>query len=205
MFSGRGARDLKGWLQDAAEGPRSSDDLVRRFVEQCRATRTILPGVTIAERLCADALVAAERRIEARIAERLDDAMRTCLDTLLTEDTGGSVPRFVWLSQIEAGQNSADMNRLLDRLELLQDFGLDEAVLAKAPPHRIARLRRQGERYFAGDLRGISGDRRFVILAVCVMEWRSALADAVLENADRIVGKPMREAKSRCDARAEDA
>jgi len=205
MFSGRGARDLKGWLQDAAEGARSNDDLARRFVEQCRATRTILPGVTIIERLCADALVAAERRIESRIAERLDDAMRTRLDALLTEDTGGSVTRFVWLRQFEAGQNSADMNRLLDRLEFLQDFGLDEAVLANVPPHRIARLRRQGERYFAGDLRDISGDRRLAILAVCALEWRSAIADAIVETHDRIVGKTWREAKSRCDARAEDA
>ena len=205
MFSGRGARDLKGWLQDAAEGARSNDDLARRFVEQCRATRTILPGVTIIERLCADALVAAERRIESRIAERLDDAMRTRLDALLTEDAGGSVTRFVWLRQFEAGRNSADMNRLLDRLEFLQRLGLTETALAGVPPHRVARLRRQGERYFAGDLRDISGDRRLAILAVCVVEWRSALADAVVETHDRIVGKTWREAKSRRDARAEDA
>ena len=205
MFSGRGARDLKGWLQDAAEGARSNDDLARRFVEQCRATRTILPGVTIIERLCADALVAAERRIESRIAERLDDATRTRLDALLTEDAGGSVTRFVWLRQFEAGQNSADMNRLLDRLEFLQRLGLTETVLAGVPPHRTASLRRQGERYFAGDLRDISGDRRLAILAVCVLEWRSALADAIVETHDRIVGKTWREAKSRCDARAEDA
>jgi TnpA family transposase len=205
MFSGRGARDLKGWLQDTAEGARSNDDLARRFVEQCRATRTILPGVTIIERLCADALVAAERRIEARIAERLDDAMRSRLDALLTEDTGGSVTRFVWLRQFEAGQNSADMNRLLDRLEFLQRLGLNETVLAEVPPHRIASLRRQGERYFAGDLRDISRDRRLAILAVCVRQWRSALADAIVETHDRIVGKTWREAKSRCDARAEDA
>lgn len=205
MFSGRGARDLKGWLQDAAETARSNDDLARRFVEQCRASRTILPGVTIIERLCADALVAAERRIEARIAERLDDAMRSRFDALLTEDAGGSVTRFVWLRQFEAGQNSADMNRLLDRLEFLQRLGLNETVLAGVTPHRIAQLRRQGERYFAGDLRDISGDRRLAILAVCVLEWRSALADTIVETHDRIVGKTWREAKSRSDARAEDA
>ena len=113
--------------------------------------------------------------------------------------------RFDWLRQFEAGQNSADMNHLLDRLEFLQDFGLDEAVLAKVPPHRTARLRRQGERYFAGDLRDISGDRRLAFLAVCALEWRSAIADAIVETHDRIVGKTWREAKSRCDARAEDA
>lgn len=94
---------------------------------------------------------------------------------------------------------------ILDRLEFLQCLGLAETVLADVPPHRIARLRPQGERYFAGDLRDISGDRRVAILAVCALEWRSSIADAVVETHDRIVGKTWREAKSRCDARMDDA
>ena len=205
MFAGRGARDLKIWLEDAAEAARSNEDLARRFVEQCRATQTIFPGITVIERLCAEALVAAERRIDARIGGRLDDAMRARLDALLTEDAGGSVTRFVWLRQFETWQNSADMNRLLDRLEYLRALALDRGILADVPPHRVARLRRQGERYFAGDLRDISGDRRLAILAVCALEWRCAIADAVVETHDRIVGKTWREAKSRCDARMDDA
>ena len=205
MFTGRGARDLKAWLEGAAETARSNEDLARRFVEQCRAAQTILPGITVIERLCADALVAAERRVDARVAGQLDDDMRTRLDALLTEDAGGSVTRFVWLRQFEIGRNSADMNRLLDRLEFLQALALDRGILANVQPHRVARLRRQGERYFAGDLRDISGDRRLAILAVCALEWRGAIADAVVETHDRIVGKTWREAKSRCDARMDNA
>ena len=68
MFTGRGARDLRAWLEDAAETARSNEDLARRFVEQCRASQSILPGITVIERLCADALVAAERRVDARVA-----------------------------------------------------------------------------------------------------------------------------------------
>jgi len=205
MFTGRGSRDLKVWLERTAETARSNEDLARRFVEHCRATQTILPGITVIERLCADALVAAERRIAARIAERLDGEMRSRLDALLTEMADSSVTRFVWLRQFEVGQNSADMNRLLDRLEFLQTMAVDRTVLSGVPPHRIARLRRQGERYFAGDLRDISGDRRLAILPVCALEWRSAIADAVVETHDRIVGKTWREAKRACDARANDA
>jgi TnpA family transposase len=205
MFTGWRARDLKTWLQSAAETSRSNEDLARRFVDQCRATQTILPGITVIERLCADALVAAERRVDTRIASRLDNEMGNRLDALLTEDAGGSVTRFVWLRQFEVGQNSADMNRLLDRLEFLQGIALDCSILTHVPPHRVARLRRQGERYFAGDLRDISGDRRLAVLAVCAVDWRSAIADAVVETHDRIVGKTWREAKSRCDARADDA
>lgn len=205
MFTGRGSRDLKVWLESEAETARSNEDLARRFVEQCRATQTILPGITVIERLCADALVAVERRIDARIADRLDDEMRSRFDALLTETADSSITRFVWLRQFEVGQNSADMNRLLDRLEFLKGMPVEISILAGVPPHRIARLRRQGERYFAGDLRDISGDRRLAILAVCALEWRSAIADAVVETHDRIVGKTWREAKRACDARADDA
>lgn len=205
MFTGQGARDLKVWLTSEAEQARSNASLAGRFVEKCRDTQTILPGVTVIERLCADALVAAERRIEARIVHRLDNEISGKLNALLTEEVEGHVTRFVWLRQFEVGQNSADVNRLLDRLEFLQNLKLDGQALAGVPPHRIAQLRRQGERYFAGDLRDISGDRRLAILAVCVLEWQSAIADAVVETHDRIVGKTWRDAKKLCAAQIADA
>lgn len=92
MFTGRGSRDLEAWLESQAETARSNEDLARRFVEQCQATQTILPGITVIERLCADALVAAERRIDARVADQLDDDMRSQLDALLTESARAPSP-----------------------------------------------------------------------------------------------------------------
>lgn len=74
-------------------------------------------------------------------------------------------------------------------------MGLDPQVLAGIPQHRIARLRRQGERYFTDGLRDISSDRRWAILAVCAVEREAAVADAVVETHDRIVGKTWRETK----------
>jgi len=154
MFSGRGARDLKTWLEQEAETARSNEDLARRFVDECRRTQTILPGISVIERLCAGALVAAERRIESRIAARIDDQSQKQLDALLTEMVDGNVSRFIWLRRFEVGSNSAGASRLLDRLEFLQKLGLSPAILEDVPPHRITRLRRQGERYFTDGLRG---------------------------------------------------
>ena len=205
MFSGQGARDLKAWLSEQAEHARSNEDLARRFVEECRRTQTILPGVSVIERLCADALVAAERRIESLVASRLDRDMRDRLDALLTEIVDGKISRFIWLRQFEVGQNSAGASRLLDRLEFLQALAIPPEILADVPPHRIARLRRQGERYFADGLRDITSDRRLAILAVCAVEWQARLADAEVETHDRIVGKTWREAKKLCDVRIDDA
>src|SRR3546814_19059915 len=76
---------------------------------------TILPAITTIERLCADALVAAERRIEKRIAARLDPVACDGLDRLTTEMLPGAISRFIWLRRIEPGNNSAAANRLLDR------------------------------------------------------------------------------------------
>ncbi len=59
-----------------AEDARSNEDLAHRFIVRCRETSTILPAVSTIERLCADALVAAERRIETRIAENLTADVR---------------------------------------------------------------------------------------------------------------------------------
>lgn len=204
-FAGRGAQDLRDWLHGQAEDARSNEDLAHRLVERCRETQIILPAISTIERLCADALVAAERRVETRIVERLDTTMRARLDELLTETVEGHVSRFVWMRKFEIGNNSADANNLLDRLECLQKLDLNAQVLAGTPPHRVARLRRQGERYFTDGLLDVGVDRRLAILAVCVVEWRAAIADTLVETHDRIVGKTWREAKRLCDGQAADA
>jgi hypothetical protein len=86
------------------------------------------------------------------------------------------------LRQFEAGQNSAGASRLLDRLEFSQALGVSTEILNDTPPHRITRLRRQGDRYFADGLRDITSDRRLAILAVCAVDWQAAIADAVVET-----------------------
>src|SRR3546814_3801040 len=86
------------------------------------------------------------------------------------------VTRFVWLRQFEVGANSAAANRLMDRLEYLQRFDLPADLLDGVPAHRVTRLRRQGERYYADGMRDLPEDKRLAILAVCTLEWRSSLA-----------------------------
>ncbi|MEX7005980.1 DUF4158 domain-containing protein, partial [Pseudomonas aeruginosa] len=203
-FSGRGASELKEWLFREAEMAVSNEDIARRFVAECRRTRTVLPATSTIERLCAAALVDAERRIETRIAIRLPMSIREQLLALLEETADDRVTRFVWLRQFEPGSNSSSANRLLDRLEYLQRVDLPEDLLAGVPAHRVTRLRRQGERYYADGMRDLPEDRRLAILAVCVSEWQAMLADAVVETHDRIVGRLYRASERICHAKVAD-
>lgn len=94
---------------------------------------------------------------------------------------------------------------MLDRLECLQDIALPQAVLDDIPSYQITRLRRQGERYFTDGLRDITSTRRLAILAVCAVEWAAAIADAIIETHDRVVGTIWREATRLCEAQVADA
>ncbi len=194
-FTGKRVKRMKAWLGQQAEAAESSEGLVRAFAEECRQRQIILPGVTTIERLCTDALVAAERRIDARIVARLDSRMRNRLNDLRGAAENGWQSCFLWLRGFEVGKNTADMNRLLDRVEFLKATGLEPEVLDDIPLHRIKRLRRQGERCFTDGLLDIGSNRRLAIPATCVVEWGAAMADTVVETNDRITGKAWREAK----------
>ena len=167
-FEGSAREEMCAWLVKAGEDARANDDLAASMLEELRCCKIIAPAPSTIERLCADALVAAERVIAARIAGRLDPALRGRLSALLSETvTPEPITRFVWLRTHEAGSNSNVANRLLDQLAWVRELGVSMRVLDDIPPHRIARLRRQDERYYADGLRDLPEERRLAILAVC--------------------------------------
>uniref|UniRef100_A4X006 Uncharacterized protein n=1 Tax=Cereibacter sphaeroides (strain ATCC 17025 / ATH 2.4.3) TaxID=349102 RepID=A4X006_CERS5 len=135
----------------------------------------------------------------------MDAVLRERLLAMLEETVDARLTRFVWLRQFEAGSDWAAANRLLDRLAWLQDLPLTVDLLAGVPATRVSSLRRQGERHFADGMRDVPERRRLAILAVCVVEWQSALADAMVETHDRIVGQLYRSAERLCDAKVADA
>jgi hypothetical protein len=115
--------------------------------------------------------------------------VKKTLENLIGNTVDGRLTIHGWLKRFEVGHNSADVNRLLNKLEYLQDLDIPESLLEGVPSHRIIWLRQQGEAYYADGLRGINEKRRLAVLATCVIEWRAMINDAILETHDRIVGK----------------
>lgn len=180
---------LIGWLKQIAIEARNNAELAGLLVQECRKRKIILPGITVIERLCADARVAAERQIVGRIASRLDERMKKNLHTMLEDTVDGRLTVHGWLKRFEVGHNSADVNRLLEKLEYLQALDIPESLLEDIPAHRVIWLQQQGEAYYADGLRGIKEKRQMAILATCAIQWKAMINDAVLETHDRIVGK----------------
>ena len=173
-LEGAAREELTAWAVGWAEACPTNEALAASVMEEMRRRRVTVPGPTTVERTYADALVAAERRIAHRIAGRLNTDVRVQLACMLSErtpdDPSRTVSRLVWLRRHEAGGNSADANRLLHRLEWLTKLAILADVLNGIPPHRVAHLRRQGERYYADGLRELPEARRLAILAVYAIE-----------------------------------
>lgn len=202
-FEGKCRWDICNWLQQEAEQARSNEGLAQSFLEECRRRQVIIPASSTLERLCADALVAAENRISKRISQRLNDQQRQSLLSLLSDTTDGRLTRFVWLRQFEVGDNSSEINRLMDRLEWIEKLGITDDVVEDIPFHRVSQLRRQGERYYADGLRDLPNERKLAILAVCIIEWQFMLNDALIETHDRITGKLYRSCERICQVQVE--
>lgn len=177
------------WLTQAAIETRNNAELAALFVQECRSRKIILPGITVIERLCADARVAAEREVVGCIASRLDERTKNNLYAMLEETVDGRLTIYGWLKRFEVGHNSADVNRLLEKLKYLQELDIPGSLLNGIPSHRVIWLQQQGEAYYADGVRGIKEERQMAILAVCAIQWKAMIIDAVLETHGRIVGK----------------
>lgn len=195
VFDPKQAARLKPWLEQRAELARTNEALVREFVIKCRVKSIILPAIGAIERFCADALTAADNNVDARIADRVDEKLAAQLENMIGEQVSERLTRFAWLRQKEPGSNSADATRLLDRYEYLDGLNIDRSILEGVPVHRVIRLKRQGERYFAKDVRLLALTRRLATFAACAIEWKSELADALVDTHQRVVGASWRQAK----------
>jgi hypothetical protein len=200
-FSGRGARDLREWIAREAEAATSNEDLARRFVAECRRTRTILPASTI-ERFAPMrwSMPSAGLRIVS-----LDGSRRPWRAVgRLLEDTDGRVTRFVLAWQLRCWRELRRCQPADGSTGISSGHRSSRRFVTGVPPHGRARLRRQGERYYADGMRDLPEDRRLAILAVCTLEWRASLADAMVETHDRIVGRLYRASERLCSTRIAD-
>lgn len=196
--SGCALEEIKAWLVARAGSARSTADLAQGCVGEMRARKIIVPGPTTVERMCSAALVTAEEQAIVIIARHLDPAMRGRLSALITETVDGRLSLLAWVRRIEPGRSTADMRRLLDRLDRIEALAIPATILAGVPQRQIDRLAGEGERLYVDDLRKIPADRRFAILAATSVAWRAGVLDAIIETQERILGRIFREAKAAC-------
>ena len=102
--------------------------LANELVEGLRRRSVLLPSIGVIERICAEAITRATRRIHETLSEPLSDAHRHRLDGLLKRRDNGKTTWLAWLRLSPVKPNSRHMLEHIERLKTFQLVDLPEGL-----------------------------------------------------------------------------
>lgn len=151
-FAGRPRQEIETWLDHAAMLASSGSELAVGLCDELRRRRLIVPAVTTLERLCAAALVRAERKVLHDLAHDLDREQIARLERLLTPRPEGGASWLTWVRQPTEEASAAAFIAIIERLDHVRALGLEAARALRVPRHHLLRLSREAERFSASPL-----------------------------------------------------
>ena len=167
------------------------------LVEWLRCQSILLPPPSVIERICAEAITRANRRIYAALTEQLSDEHFSRLDNLLMRREGGNTTLLAWLRQSPAKPNSRQMLEHIERLKVWQALDLPHRIEQQIHQNRLLKIAREGGQMTPADLAKLEGQRRYATLVAMAIEGTATVTDEIIDLHDRIFGKLFNAAKKK--------
>ena len=183
---------LQAWLLPIALTTTSGADLARLLVDEFRRRFVIVPGVTLIERMAAQALLDAERHVAELLTQKLTVEQRAALDALLAPRPGANLSVLAWARQPPGKPGQRAFAGILDRLGALRSLGLDREMAGSVHPERLRRLCQEGARLTGQHLRTLEPIRRRATLVATALETAITLTDDAVLMFDRLLGQMFR-------------
>lgn len=171
--------------------------LVESARDFLRARKVALPGVSVMERACAQALTKANRNIYATLCEHLSGEHCKRLDGLLLRRPESSSTEIGWLRQAPLRANARAMNEHIDRLTTWRALDLPWAAGRLVHRNRLLKLAREGAAMTAADLAKFEPARRYATLFAMAVESMATVTDEIIDLHDRIIGRLIRTAQNK--------
>ena len=108
--------------------------LAGSLVANLRRQSILLPSVNVIERICAEAMTRATRRIHASLTEALTPEHRCQLDALLNLRENSKVSTLVWLRQSPGAPNAKHLLEHIDRLKAIEALEAPGRHRTRGPP-----------------------------------------------------------------------
>jgi TnpA family transposase len=191
--------EMKRWLADRASGIANPRLLLSLLIAHMRERRIVIPGITVVERMTAEAMHAADLAACAEIDGMLDDWVRRGLDALLSDKEHARQSRLSWLREPPGRVSAGALAELLDKLDLVRSTG----ATALAPPSelqpRMAQMAREGVRFTAQAFQQMTGKRRYATMVATLRELEATLTDAALAMFRALVARANLRARKRLE------
>ena len=171
--------------------------LANSVVETLRHKYIILPTLDVVERICAEALTRANRRIYDTLTEPLSGSHRHRLDDLLKLRDNNKTTTLAWLRLSPVKPNSRHMLEHIERLKVWQALDLPIGVDRLIHQNRLLKIAREGGQMTPADLAKFEPQRRYATLVALAIEGMATVTDEIIDLHDRIMGKLFNDAKKR--------
>lgn len=171
--------------------------LATALVDGLRRKGVLLPTVGVIERICAEGITRANRRIYETLSEPLSDAHRRHLDDLLKRRDNGKTSWLAWLRQSPAKPNSRHMLEHIERLRALQSLDLPSGIERLVHQNRLLKIAREGGQMTPADLAKFEPQRRYATLVALAIEGMASVTDEIIDLHDRILAKQFNAAKKK--------
>ena len=163
--------------------------LANELVEGLRRRSVLLPSIGVIERICAEAITRATRRIHETLSEPLSDAHRHRLDGLLKRRDNGKTTWLAWLRLSPVKPNSRHMLEHIERLKAWQALDLPPGIERLMHQNRLLKIAREGGQMNPADLARFEPQRRYATLVALAVEGMATVTDEIIDLHDRILGK----------------
>ncbi len=162
-----------------------------------RHRHIIIPALDVIERVCAEAITHANRRMYEALSEPLSNGHRHRLDDLLKRRDNGKTTWLAWLRQSPAKPNSRHMLEHIQRLKAWQALDLPTGIGRLVHQNRLLKIARQGGQMTPADLAKSEPKRRYATLVAVAIEGIATVTDEIIDLHDRILGKLFNAAKNK--------
>jgi hypothetical protein len=169
--------------------------LASALIEHFRRKSIVLSASNVIERISAEAITRANRRIHAALADSLSVEHRQRLDDLLKRRESGRTTRLSWLRQSPAKPNSRHMLEHIERLKVWHELNLPAGIERQVHQNRLLKIAREGCQMTPADLARFEPQRRYATLVAVAIEGTATVTDEIIDLHDRIIGKLFNAAK----------
>lgn len=192
---------MMAWLEVEAMTIVDGRVLLDRLLDELRARRIVIPGVSVVERMAAEAMHRAETDLVAAIDGKLDLDVRHRLDTLVDDKVHDRQSRLSWLREPEPRVASASLTEILEKVALIRWVGVSDVSIDPLHEPRLAQFAREGVRYTAQAFQQMRPARRRVVLLATLRELEATLTDAAIAMFGALTGRAHLRARKRLEQR----
>lgn len=190
---------LKDWLTNEAIMTVDGVELLNRLITRMQAERIVIPGLSVIERMTAEAMHLADLTVVTAVDGVLTSGQREALNALVSDKVRPGQSRLAWLREPAGRLGRAALGTLLDKLDQIRATGIGAIAVPDSYHARLSQMAREGLRFAAQNFQRMRPTRRRTFLLATLREQETRLTDAALTMFSQLVGRANTNARKRME------